>query len=197
MWQIRTFLYSDGGSQGHFSGWQGHLQDPSGLLQPLMAAGPPAPSSRLATCLSPTLAPRKHFPMACPFLLLRKPWRAPHCPGRNPKLLGLELQAPPAPSLPVPLGLTHICTHTCIPPTVTHTHHPHSHAYSQQYMHIYSHTHVHTYLSTFTHVLTPPHTLTYSYRCTHMHSFPPYHWGTLTHKHICALTYITYICALT
>lgn len=197
--QIRTFLYSDGGSQGHFSGWQGHPQDPSGLLQPLTAAGPPAPSSRLAACLSPTLAPRRHFQMACPFLLLGIPWEAPHCPGRNPKLLGLELQAPPAPSPPVPLGLTHICTHTCIPPTVTHTHHPHSYTYIHSiiHAHILTHTCTHTFVYIHTHVLTPPHILTHSYRCTHMHSFPPYHWGTLTHKHTCALTYITYICALT
>ena len=146
-----------------------------------------------------TLAPRRHFQMACPFLLLGIPWEAPHCPGRNPKLLGLELQAPPAPSPPVPLGLTHICTHTCIPPTVTHTHHPHSYTYIHSiiHAHILTHTCTHTFVYIHTHVLTPPHILTHSYRCTHMHSFPPYHWGTLTHKHTCALTYITYICALT
>ena len=187
--QIQTFLYSDGGSQGHFSGWQGHLQHPSGLLQPLMASGPPVPSSRLGTCLSPTLAPRFS-------------WGAPHCPGRNPKLLGLELQAPPAPSLPVPLGLTHIRTHTCIPPTVTHTHHPHSHTcIHSQYMHIYSHTllhtHTHTHICLFSHTCAHPFTHTHSYKCTHIHSFLPYHWGTLTHKHTCALTYTTYMSALT
>lgn len=173
LWQIRTFLYSDGGSQGHFSGWQGHPPRPevSSSLSWLQAHQLPVLD------LPPAYLPHWPHGNISQWPALPSPeetLEGSHCPGRNPKL-GLELQAPPAPSLPVPLGLTHICTHTCIPPTVTHTHHPHSHAYTQQYMHIYSHTHVHTYLSTSTHVLTPPHTLTYSYRCTHMHSFPPYH----------------------
>lgn len=199
LWQIRAFLYSDGGSQGHFSGWQGHLQYPSGLPQPLMASGPPFPSSRLGTCLSPTLAPWRHFQIASPSLFLGKPWGAPHCPGRNPKLLGPELQAPPAPSLPVPLGLTHICTHTCIPPTATHTHHPHSHTcIHSQYMHIYSHillhTHTHTYLSTFTHMCSPLHT--HSLLQMHTHALiPPISLGhTHTQTHMCTYLYNLHVC---
>ena len=63
-------------------------------------------------------------------------------------LLSLELQAPPAPSLPAPLGLTHICTHLHMHSAHTDSHSPltltDTHAYTPKYVHIYSHTHVHT-----------------------------------------------------
>ena len=186
--QIQTFLYSDGGSQGHFSGWQGHLQHPSGLLQPLMASGPPVPSSRLGTCLSPTLAPRFSW---------GNPGGLPIALGGIPSFLALNCR-PLQPHLFLFLWGSHTSAHTHAfhPQQLTLTIHTCIHS---QYMHIYSHTllHTHTHICLHSHTCAHPFTHTHSYRCTHIHSFLPYHWGTLTHKHTCALTYMTFMCALT
>lgn len=190
-------MYSDGGSQGHFPGRQGHPQHLCGPLQALTAAGPQAPGSRLV----PTLAPRGHFQMTWSL-----PSGAPHHPRRNPTLLSLELQAPPAPSLPAPLGLTHICTHL--------------HMHSAHTLTIDAHTHMHTLPNTctYTHTLTCTQSHMYTRDCLHSHACSLLHTQTfaftllqmytralapptsprhtLAHKHTCALRYIlAHVCS--
>lgn len=163
-------MYSDGGSQGHFPGRQDHPQHLCGPLQALTAAGPQAPGSRLV----PTLAPRGHFQMTWSL-----PSGAPHHPRRNPTLLSLEPQAPPAPSLPAPLGLTHICTHLHMHSahTLTIDTHTHTCIHSQIRAHILTHsrahshtcTHVTAYIHMHAHSSTHRHLPSHSYRCTHVH----------------------------
>lgn len=197
-------MYSDGGSQGHFPWRQGHPQHLCGPLQPLTAAGPQAPGSRLV----PTLAPRGHFQMTWSL-----PSGAPHHPRRNPTLLSLELQAPPAPSLPAPLGLTHICTHlhmhsahtltidthTCIHSQIrahilTHSR-AQSHMYTRDRLHSHACSLLHTQTSAFTllqmytRALAPPTSPTHSHINIHVHADTCLHTCAHTNtptQHTCA-----------